>query len=96
MLQIKTIKNRLDNEEAFDQAVNEALQDGWRLTRREVLQPMAQSEEYTYTMLYAELAKVVITEAEKTCDNCKHCDAHPETEPCANCSEDCDKWEAWE
>jgi hypothetical protein len=86
MLQIKTIKEKTP--EHFDKLVNEALADGWTLTRRE--------SQVMLSLYLAELEKVVITEAEKTCDNCKHCDAHPEAEPCASCSEDCDKWEAWE
>jgi hypothetical protein len=96
MLQIKTIKNRLDNVESFDKEVNEALRDGWRLTRREVLQPAAQAIEYTYIMLYAELEKEIVTEAERCCENCKHRMQDASIEPCASCSDDCDKWEAAE
>lgn len=33
-MEIKTIRNRLDNAELFDNAVNEALADGWRLTQQ--------------------------------------------------------------
>lgn len=84
MLQIKTIYDKYSDD--FDRRVNEALADGWTLTRRSC----------DDSAFLAEMEKVVITEAEKTCDNCKHCDAHPEYEPCASCSEDCDKWEAWE
>lgn len=57
MKQIKTIRFRLDNAEKFDEAVNAAIGQGWRLTKREVLMPMAQANAYTYIMLYAELEK---------------------------------------
>lgn len=56
-LQIKTIRYRLDNAEAFDEAVNDAIREGWRLTKREVLMPVTQPNHYTYIMLYAELEK---------------------------------------
>lgn len=59
MLQIKTIVYRVDNAERFDEAVNKAIQSGWRLTKREVIIPKAQANnQYTYLMLYAELGKV--------------------------------------
>lgn len=93
MKQIKTIKNRLDNSENFDKEVNKALQEGWELTRREVLQPKAQSEATrAFTMLYAELEKNDITEAERCCDNCKHCDKPAMAAPCYDC-EDASHWE---
>lgn len=57
MLQIKTIRNRLDNAKQFDEEVNAAIQAGWRLTKREVIVPAAQSNQYTYIMLYAELER---------------------------------------
>ena len=57
-MQIKTIKNRFDNAEQFDKDVNAALAAGWKLTKREVIIPQAQSESTTiHTMLYAELEK---------------------------------------
>lgn len=60
MLQIKTIRDRLDNNTYFDNEVNAALRDGWTLKKRTVLQPIGQSESvYAYTMLYAELEKEV-------------------------------------
>lgn len=60
MLQIKTIRNRLDNPTLFDDEVNAALRDGWTLKKRTVLWPIGQSESvYTHTMLYAELEKEV-------------------------------------
>ena len=60
MLQIKTIRYRLDNSTNFDDEVNEALRYGWTLKKRAVLQPISQSgSTHTYTMLYAELEKEV-------------------------------------
>lgn len=60
MLQIKTIRNRLDNPTLFDDEVNAALRDGWTLKKRTVLRPIGQSESaYSHTMLYAELEKEV-------------------------------------
>lgn len=60
MLQIKTIRDRLDNNTYFDNEVNAALRDGWTLKKRTVLQPIGQSESvYAHTMLYAELEKEV-------------------------------------
>lgn len=40
MLQIKTIRNRLDNPTLFDDEVNAALRDGWTLKKRTVLRPV--------------------------------------------------------
>ena len=60
MLQIKTIRNRLDNPTLFDDEVNAALRDGWTLKKRTVLRPIGQSESvYMHTMLHAELEKEV-------------------------------------
>lgn len=60
MLQIKTIRNCLDNPTLFDDEVNTALRDGWTLKKRTVLRPIGQSESaYSHTMLYAELEKEV-------------------------------------
>lgn len=60
MLQIKTIRNRLDNPTLFDDEVNAVLRDGWTLKKRTVLRPIGQSESaYSHTMLYAELEKEV-------------------------------------
>lgn len=44
MLQIKTIRNRLDNPILFDDEVNAALRDGWTLKKRTVIRPIGQSE----------------------------------------------------
>lgn len=60
MLQIKTIRNRLDNNTHFDNEVNVALRDGWILKKRTVVRPIGQpTSTYVHTMLYAELEKEV-------------------------------------
>lgn len=60
MLQIKTIRNRLDNPALFDDEVNAALRDGWTLKKRTVIRSIGQFESvYMHTMLYAELEKEV-------------------------------------
>ena len=60
MLQIKTIRIRLDNPTVFDDEVNAALHDGWTLKKRTVMRPIGQSDStYTHMMLYAELEKEV-------------------------------------
>ena len=64
MLQIKTIRNRLDNPILFDDEVNAALRDGWTLKKRTVLRPIGQSESVYMTMLYAELEKEVADDTE--------------------------------
>lgn len=56
-MQIKTIKFRLDNAELFDNAVNQALEDGWVLIKREVLAPYEGETYVHHRMLYAELQK---------------------------------------
>lgn len=84
MLQIKTIKKA--DPVYFDEAVNNALAAGWTLTRR-CLVPEG---------FIAEMEKVIITETEKCCENCKHRDTHPDREPCFSCSETCSEWEAQE
>ena len=56
MLQIKTMRYRLDNPTNFDDDVNAALREGWTLKKRTVLRPISQNDtNYTHMMLYAEL-----------------------------------------
>lgn len=81
MLQIKTIYRRSAAE--FDKDVNEALADGWSISRRT----------FDPNDFLAELERETITEAEKSCETCKYWEQQPESEPCRSCSEDCDKWE---
>jgi hypothetical protein len=59
MKQIKTITDRLAHAAAFDAAVNKAIEEGWTLTERKVLQPPAQPTDgvHLYSMLYAELER---------------------------------------
>lgn len=58
--QIKTIIYRLDASDDFDKEVNQALREGWSLVRRGYQRPLSQPSMATfYTMLYAELEKVV-------------------------------------
>ena len=84
MLQIKTIRH--PDPDYFDTQVNEALADGWTLTRR-----LTGPDHFV-----AELEREIITDAEKCCENCKHCLISPEKEPCLSCSETGSEWEAAE
>ena len=94
MLQIKTITYRLGDAKEFDDAVNAAIAEGWTLTKRDVLRPLAQpsvsSGNYFYTMLYAELEKG--REAEKKPDPVAsevHVRVHPPKKGvifCHNCN----------
>lgn len=86
MLQIKTIRDK--DPAAFDEAVNTALADGWTLARR-----------LTGADFIAEMEKEIITEAERCCENCKHCDLDGNCEPCRDCNDGVKyptKWEAAE
>ena len=81
MLQIKTIRKA--DPCKFDQAVNSALAEGWQLTRR-ITGP---------DHFVAEMEQVIITDAEKCCENCKHKDKSANVDPCLNCTETDDRWE---
>lgn len=70
MKQIKTIKNRLDNNVVFDKEVNDAIAEGWTLTKRKVLQPYSQAENFhNFTFLYAELERET-AEPKRCCEAC--------------------------
>lgn len=57
-MKVKTIIKRMDCAEEFDSCVNEALEDGWILKKRKVLQQkQPRSDTYYSSMLYAELVK---------------------------------------
>lgn len=86
MKQIKTIKNRLDNNVAFDEEVNAALAEGWKLKKRDVLRPNAHPDgETSFTMLYAELE--LDTDNTKRC--CEACGMERCTDsPCVKCDGD--------
>lgn len=79
MLQIKTIVDDIDHSEKFDAAVNDAQAEGWTLTKRNVLNSSL------CILLYAELEKVIITEAERDCGNCRYGDQDG-GEPCDSCN----------
>jgi hypothetical protein len=83
MLQIKTIRAVYTDD--FDFQVNGALQDGWTLVRR-----------LSGHDFIAELEKEVITEEERSCENCKHSDKDSNDIPCCECN-DGDKYPTkWE
>lgn len=79
MKQIKTIHHRIDESVKFDEEINAAITEGWQLTKREFVPG--------YCMLYAELEREVITEAERCCENCAHFDCAPSKEPCCSCED---------
>lgn len=56
-MKIKTIIRNFDWIEEFDQLVNEALAEGWRLVKREVL-PSGVSQISNRRLLYAELVRL--------------------------------------
>lgn len=83
MKQIKTIKMRIEAPDEFDEAVNEAIAEGWELTKR-----------YTIPSFFiAEMEGEVITDAERCCENCRHFATHSNQEPCASCNDDAGNWE---
>lgn len=58
-MQIKTIRKTIFSASEFDDEVNKALDAGWRLTRREVLQGEGKEKTcYDNWLLYAELVKM--------------------------------------
>jgi hypothetical protein len=58
-MKIKTILFRIDNAADFDNAVNAALEDGWKLVKRDVVRPYQPHTDtrFFHAMLYAELVK---------------------------------------
>lgn len=58
MLEIRTITKKLTETESFDAEVNQAIADGWRLRKRNVIIPQTQpAEGAKEVMLYAELER---------------------------------------
>lgn len=55
---IKTIKKQLGASAEFDREVNACLEEGWTLTKREVLPPYEGAERIFFRLLYAELELV--------------------------------------
>lgn len=96
MKQIKTIRTRFDDSEKFDERVNRALENGWRLTHREVL-PAYETENYeSARTLYAELERDDYVPASASCDTCAHSvDGKPSDHLLAICSH-CDQCKYWE
>lgn len=93
MEQIKTIIKRATEPEAFDNEVNAALAEGYFLVRRCVVQAVQGITTEYHRCLYAELVRTVFSEAGQCCENCAHTSKKGFEEPCASCSDDCDKWE---
>lgn len=59
-MEIKTIYIHTAYVQEFDNCVNEALKEGWKLKKRELIQPQAQPNTggtYFNNMLYAELER---------------------------------------
>ena len=101
MKQIKTIRGEMYISEDFDRRVNEAIAEGWTLSKRDVVQAIPPSHingEFAHlrVWLYAELEKEIITDAERCCENCKHGDLSADMEPCINCSDNANLWEPCE
>lgn len=85
MKQIKTLVSNTAT--GFDLIVNEALSEGWELTKRETLVLDRQPA------FYAELEREEITEAERCCANCAHWNKASDQQPCCDCTDQADKWE---
>lgn len=87
MTKIKTIIAQTPAE--FDNIVNDALDQGWTLKRRDVLPPYEGDVKRFPRLYYAELA------LEPCCENCRHedCDPDDPNTPCFHCDDD-DRWEA--
>lgn len=101
MKQIKTIKGEMYISEDFDRRVNEAIAEGWTLSKRSVVQEISPTRmgggfTHLHVWLYAEMEKETITDAERCCENCKHGDLSADMEPCINCSDNCSHWDACE
>jgi len=90
MKQIKTVIGEVKFSELFDKEVNDALLEGWKITRRDLFVSHVNGKS---TLLYAELEKDILTDVDACCENCKYHDLSNVEEPCSSCSEDADKWE---
>lgn len=75
MIQIKTIMEQ--NPEKFDKRVNEALAEGWYIVRR-----LANHDGFI-----AEMETQILTEKERTCENCKYHGFDPNWGPCLDCED---------
>lgn len=81
MKQIKTIMADLADCEAFDRKVNEAIENGWTLKRRDVIVPHGQ---HRVSSLYAELE---LGEVKRKCETCEHFRKSLRISPCHNCED---------
>lgn len=108
MRQIKTIYKIMDPKIMsgieigdFDRQVNEALQEGWRLIKREVFHPDGSTDYDYHRTLYAELERDVATADDRGCGNCRYANTPCSCEPCVYCTNkdglrDFHLWEARE
>lgn len=96
MKQIKTIMRNANAAEEFDAEVNKAIAEGWALVKRDVLRPYEGPTRIFFRMLYAELERQTVEQAEgRGCYDCKHGDKHVGLPPCNDCHSG-DKWEPGE
>ena len=95
MKTIKTIMVKADYPGEFDDRVNAALRDGWKLVRRDVLPAYEGKNMIFYRMFYAELERVIVEEVPRDCRTCAHVDTFASSYPCCDCNNE-DKWEAKE
>lgn len=82
--QIKTVMSTSPYN--FDQQVNADLQDGWELVKHMTIPTGGE------LCHYALLERYEMEEADKCCDNCKHCDKPVHMDPCCDC-DDASHWE---
>ena len=90
MKQIKTVIRQIGFVEEFDKELNDALLEGWKITRRDLFVSHVNGKS---TLLYAELEKDFLTDVDACCENCTYYDLSNVEEPCISCNEDADKWE---
>lgn len=89
-MEIKTLIANTDNVVAFDKKVNEAMAEGWRLAKREILPGQQYNEtNWARRILYAELVKLDPPAEPETPDLLKavqvikaECDSHGSCEDC--------------
>lgn len=92
MKQIKTIVTDMMEGKIFDQKVNEAIENGWVLIRRDVLVPHGQ---HRLSSLYAELERE-LGEVKRKCETCGHFREPLKSAPCRSCERVNGAPTAWE
>jgi hypothetical protein len=92
MKKIITAWSSFQKLEPLEKSINERLAEGWQIVKREVIPCPADP---CKSVLFYELEQDVITEDEKTCENCRYYICLGDQEPCASCKEG-EKWEAEE